>query len=147
MSHDLKALEPLVDWVVAMAQGKMIAEGPFVEVVADAAVRTNQETGTQSDDERQMVSVGRALMASPQLLMVDEPTIFLAPKVCVVIAEALRRLNAETGLTILIAEQNVNFALTLASRIHVLEPGKIRLSGTADELAAEPAVAKAYFGH
>ncbi len=109
--------------------------------------RTNQETATQSGGERQMVSVGRALMTSPRLLMVDEPTIGLAPKVCTDIADALRRLNAETGLTILITEQNVNFALTLASQIHVLETGRIRMSGTADELASDPAVAEAYFGH
>lgn len=109
--------------------------------------RSDQETATQSGGERQMVSVGRALMTSPRVLMVDEPTIGLAPKVCTDIADALRRLNAETGLTILITEQNVNFALTLASRIHVLETGRIRLSGTADELADDPAVAEAYFGH
>ena len=109
--------------------------------------RSGQETATQSGGERQMVSVGRALMTSPKLLLVDEPTIGLAPKVCNDIAESLRRLNAETGLTILITEQNVNFALTLASRIHVLETGRIATSGTAEELAADPAVAEAYFGH
>jgi len=109
--------------------------------------REAQETATQSGGERQMVSVGRALMSSPRLLLVDEPTIGLAPKVCNDIADALRMLNAETGLTILIAEQNVNFALTLASHIYVLETGHIHKSGTADELRADPAVAEAYFGH
>lgn len=109
--------------------------------------RSSQETATQSGGERQMVSVGRALMTSPSLLLVDEPTIGLSPKVCADIAESLRKLNAETGLTILITEQNVNFALTLASRIHVLETGRIAMSGTAGELAADPAVAEAYFGH
>ena len=109
--------------------------------------RSGQETATQSGGERQMVSVGRALMTSPRLLLVDEPTIGLAPKVCTDIAASLRRLNAETGLTILITEQNVNFALTLASHIHVLETGRIATSGTAEELRADPAVAEAYFGH
>lgn len=109
--------------------------------------RARQETATQSGGERQMVSVGRALMTSPKLLMVDEPTIGLAPKVCNDIAAALRKLNAETGMTILITEQNVNFALTLAEKIHVLETGHIRVSGTADELRSDPAVAEAYFGH
>ena len=109
--------------------------------------RTGQETATQSGGERQMVSVGRALMTAPRLLLVDEPTIGLAPKVCDDIAEALRRLNAETGLSILIAEQNVNFALRLASRIHVLETGRIATSGTPDELTDNPAIAEAYFGH
>jgi branched-chain amino acid transport system ATP-binding protein len=109
--------------------------------------RAKQETATQSGGERQMVSVGRALMTSPKLLLVDEPTIGLAPKVCNDIADALRKLNAETGMTILITEQNVNFALTLASQIHVLETGRIKVSGSADELRADPAVAEAYFGH
>jgi len=109
--------------------------------------REAQETATQSGGERQMVSVGRALMSSPRVLLVDEPTIGLAPKVCNDIAGALRMLNEETGLTILIAEQNVNFALTLASHIYVLETGHIHKSGTADELRADPAVAEAYFGH
>lgn len=109
--------------------------------------RARQETATQSGGERQMVSVGRALMTAPRLLLVDEPTIGLAPKVCSDIAAALRKLNAETGLTILITEQNVNFALTLARHIHVLETGRIVTSGSAEELAADPAVAEAYFGH
>jgi len=109
--------------------------------------RSQQETATQSGGERQMVSLGRALMTSPRLLIVDEPTIGLAPKVCADIAESLRRLNSETGLTILIAEQNVNFALTLARHVHVLETGRIVTSGTPEDLADDPAVAEAYFGH
>jgi len=109
--------------------------------------RAQQETATQSGGERQMVSLGRALMTSPRLLIVDEPTIGLAPKVCADIAESLRRLNSETGLTILIAEQNVNFALTLARHVHVLETGRIVTSGTPEDLADDPAVAEAYFGH
>ena len=117
------------------------------ELFPRLAERRSQETATQSGGERQMVSVGRALMTSPKLLLVDEPTIGLAPKVCTDIADALRKLNVETGLTILITEQNVNFALTLASQIHVLETGRVATSGTAEELAADPAVAEAYFGH
>ena len=109
--------------------------------------RESQETGTQSGGERQMVSLGRALMTSPRLLIVDEPTIGLAPKVCHDIAAALRRMNEELGLTILITEQNVNFAMHLARDIHVLETGEIRLSGTADELRDDPHVREAYFGN
>lgn len=108
--------------------------------------RQSQETGTQSGGERQMVSLGRALMTSPKLLLVDEPTIGLAPKVCGDIAAALRRLNEETGLTIIITEQNVNFAMDLASEIHVLETGEIRLSGTVDDLKDEEHIREAYFG-
>ena len=109
--------------------------------------RWAQETATQSGGERQMVSVGRALMSDPRILLVDEPTIGLAPKICVGIAEALRRLNGETGMTVLIAEQNVNFAMSLASEVHVLESGRIELSGDPTELRSNPELAKAYFGH
>ncbi len=108
--------------------------------------RHGQETGTQSGGERQMVSLGRALMTDPRLLIVDEPTIGLSPKVCLDIASALRRMNEEMGLTVLMTEQNVNFAMRIADRCHVLETGEIRLSGTADELRNDPQVREAYFG-
>ena len=108
--------------------------------------RQRQETSTQSGGERQMVSLGRALMSSPRLLIVDEPTIGLAPKVCHQIAAALRRMNEELGLTILLTEQNVNFAMHLAGDIHVLETGRIRLRGTAAELENNAYVRQAYFG-
>jgi branched-chain amino acid transport system ATP-binding protein len=108
--------------------------------------RKLQETRTQSGGERQMVSLGRALMASPKLLLVDEPTIGLAPKVCLDIAAALRRLNETTGLTIVICEQNVNFTMSLAQEIFVLETGEIRLSGTVEDLKDEDYIKEAYFG-
>ena len=109
--------------------------------------RRDQETATQSGGERQMVSLGRALMTDPRILLVDEPTIGLAPRICDGIANALRRLNEKTGLTVLIAEQNVNFAMSLASTVHVLEGGRIHVSGKPADLAADPELAKAYFGH
>ncbi|MEJ8570121.1 ABC transporter ATP-binding protein [Microbaculum marinum] len=108
--------------------------------------RRNQETSTQSGGERQMASLGRALMTSPMLLLVDEPTIGLAPKVCLDIAAALRKLNRETGLTIVITEQNVNFAMTLANYLHVLETGEIRTRGTVEELRSDEELNRAYFG-
>ncbi|KMW59309.1 Branched-chain amino acid transport ATP-binding protein LivF [Candidatus Rhodobacter oscarellae] len=111
------------------------------------AERAGQETSTQSGGERQMVSLGRALMGSPRLLLVDEPTIGLAPKVCDEIAVVLRRLRDEFGLTVVIAEQNANFALSLASRVYVLESGRITAEGTAESLAKDEALAAAYFGH
>jgi len=109
--------------------------------------RWAQETATQSGGERQMVSLGRALMSNPRILLVDEPTIGLAPKICDGIAKALKRLNQEMGLTVVIAEQNVNFALSLAQEIHVLETGSLRVSGTPAQLRSDPELTKAYFGN
>lgn len=108
--------------------------------------RQSQETGTQSGGERQMVSLGRALMTNPRLLLVDEPTIGLSPKVCLDIAKALKTLNREHGLTILIAEQNVNFALSLAQRVYLLETGSITRSGTPAQLQQEQSIRESYFG-
>ena len=110
------------------------------------AERKNQETATQSGGERQMVSLGRALMTSPEILLVDEPTIGLAPKVCLEIAEVLRRLSTELGLTVIVTEQNANFALSLAQRLYVLESGKVTATGTAEELSQDDTLVKSYFG-
>ena len=111
------------------------------------AERADQETSTQSGGERQMVSLGRALMTNPRLLLVDEPTIGLAPKVCLEIADVLRRLQAEFGLTVIITEQNANFALTLAEYVYVLESGHISAQGTPAALADNATLSAAYFGH
>ena len=110
------------------------------------AERAAQETSTQSGGERQMVSLGRALMTSPRVLLVDEPTIGLAPKVCVEIAEVLKRLQQEFGVTIVITEQNANFAMTLAERLYVLESGHVVSQGTRAELETDEKLAAAYFG-
>lgn len=108
--------------------------------------RADQETSTQSGGERQMVSFARALMTSPKLLLVDEPTIGLAPKVCLEIAAVLERLRMEFGLTVLITEQNANFALTLADKVHVLESGRFTKSGSPKELSNDDKLYQAYFG-
>lgn len=110
------------------------------------AEREEQETSTQSGGERQMVSLGRALMTSPRLLLVDEPTIGLAPKVCLEIAEVLRRLRGEFGLTVVMTEQNANFAMTLAEKVYVMESGHIAAAGAPSELANDERLAAAYFG-
>ena len=109
--------------------------------------RRNQETHTQSGGERQMVSLGRALMSSPRLLLVDEPTIGLAPKICNEIASVLRRLREEFNTTIVITEQNANFAMTLAERLYVLESGSVKIQGSVEELKDDPQLTEAYFGH
>ena len=108
--------------------------------------RQNQEAATQSGGEQQMLALGRALMANPKLLLVDEPTIGLAPRVCKDIATVLQNLNQQAGLTIVITEQNVNFAMSLAEEIHLLETGRVRMTGTADELRNEQYIKETYFG-
>lgn len=110
------------------------------------AQRANQEAATCSGGERQMISLGRALMSAPELLLVDEPTIGLAPKICAEIARALQRMRDEMGLTVLIAEQNANFAIRLAQRLFILESGHIRAGGRSDELAKDEGLVSAYFG-
>lgn len=108
--------------------------------------RRNQEAKTLSGGEQQMLSLGRALMSSPRMLLVDEPTIGLAPLVCKEIAQVLRKLNQEKGITIVITEQNVNFALTLSEEIYLLETGTIKMKGRPDELKQETYIQETYFG-
>ncbi len=108
--------------------------------------REGQETATCSGGERQMISLGRALMSAPVLLLVDEPTIGLAPRVCAEIAQALQRMRDEMGLTVLIAEQNANFAIHLAERLFILESGHIRARGRSEDLAQDERLVNAYFG-
>lgn len=108
--------------------------------------RQNQEAGTQSGGEQQMLSLGRALMSNPKLLMVDEPTIGLAPLVCSEISKVLKDLKQRIGLTLIITEQNVNFALTLAEEIYLLETGKVKMKGVPAELKQEKYIQETYFG-
>jgi branched-chain amino acid transport system ATP-binding protein len=107
--------------------------------------RHRQQAGTLSGGEQQMLAVGRALMAKPKLLMLDEPTTGLAPKVAQAAFEALEGLKGG-GMTLLIAEQQVPLALSVADRGYVLENGRIRLSGTSEELDRNPEVRRAYLG-
>jgi branched-chain amino acid transport system ATP-binding protein len=107
--------------------------------------RQRQQARTLSGGEQQMLAVGRALMARPRLLMLDEPTTGLAPKIAQTAFETLEGLK-KGGMTLLIAEQQVPLALSVADRGYVLENGRIRLSGTAEELEANPEVRRAYLG-
>jgi branched-chain amino acid transport system ATP-binding protein len=107
--------------------------------------RHSQQAGTLSGGEQQMLAVGRALMARPRLLMLDEPTTGLAPGLAQAAFEALEGLKKE-GTTLLIAEQQVPLALSVADRGYVLENGRIRLSGTSAELDQNPEVRRAYLG-
>ncbi|MDL2226178.1 ABC transporter ATP-binding protein [Deltaproteobacteria bacterium OttesenSCG-928-M10] len=108
--------------------------------------RFKQLAGTMSGGERKMLAIGRALMSYPELLLVDEPSFGLAPKITDNVFEALDRLNHEQGLTIVVVEQNVNKTLACAQRGYVVEFGAISVAGTSAELAANDHVKKAYLG-
>jgi len=107
--------------------------------------RRKQLAGTLSGGEQQMLAIGRALMSSPTLLMLDEPSMGLAPLLVEQIFEIIKELN-ETGVTILLVEQNAHMALSIADRGYVLETGRIVASATAAELLEDAAVKKAYLG-
>jgi branched-chain amino acid transport system ATP-binding protein len=107
--------------------------------------RRNQPAGSLSGGEQQMLAVGRALMSRPRLLMLDEPSTGLAPKLARSAYAALEDLKAR-GLTLLVAEQQVPLALSLADRGYVLEDGRIRLQGAAGDLERNPEVRRAYLG-
>ncbi len=107
--------------------------------------RLTQIAGTLSGGEQQMVAIARALLARPKLLMLDEPSLGLAPQIVQTIFQVIRTINEE-GTTILLVEQNASMALQIAHRAYVLEVGTIQMEGPAKELAASDEVRKAYLG-
>jgi len=106
--------------------------------------RTGQRGGTLSGGEQQMLAIARALMARPHLLLLDEPSLGLAPIIVRQIFEAIRALNAESGLTVFLVEQNAYHALKLAHRGYVMVNGRITLTGTGRELLEKPEIRQAY---
>jgi branched-chain amino acid transport system ATP-binding protein len=109
------------------------------------AERRSQVAGTLSGGEQQMLAVARALMSRPKLLLLDEPSLGLAPQVVERIFGVLREVNA-TGVALLLVEQNAHKALQLAHRAYVLETGNVAMTGTGQELLASPEVRRAYLG-
>ncbi len=107
--------------------------------------RYNQVAGTLSGGEQQMLAMGRALMSEPKLLMLDEPSMGLAPILVEQIFDIIKQLH-KNGTTILLVEQNAQMALSIADRAYVLETGKISVSGTGEELANSDDIRKAYLG-
>ncbi|KDE46209.1 amino acid ABC transporter ATPase [Geobacillus sp. CAMR12739] len=107
--------------------------------------RRKQLAGTLSGGEQQMLAIGRALMARPKLLLLDEPSMGLAPLLVKTIFRIIQEIN-ESGTTILLVEQNAHMALSIAHRAYVLESGRVVLSGTASELQASEQVKQAYLG-
>jgi branched-chain amino acid transport system ATP-binding protein len=107
--------------------------------------RERQKAGTMSGGEQQMLAIGRALMARPRLLMLDEPSMGIAPILVQRIYETIREINQQ-GVTILLVEQNANYALDLARRGYVLETGQVALANSSEQLRTDPEVQRAYLG-
>jgi branched-chain amino acid transport system ATP-binding protein len=108
--------------------------------------RASQAAGSLSGGEQQMLAIGRALMSKPSLLMLDEPSLGLAPVIVERIGEVLGEIQASEGLAVLLAEQNATWALSLARRAVILDLGRIRMTGAAEALLDDPAVRRAYLG-
>jgi len=118
----------------------------WFEIFPVLAERHAQMAGSLSGGEQQMLAVARALMARPRLLLLDEPSLGLAPLIIEDLFERFITLNKETGLTMLIVEQNANLALDMADYGYVIESGEIALHGSAEQLKNDPAVQEAYLG-
>lgn len=108
--------------------------------------RRSQKAGSLSGGEQQMLAIARALMSRPQLLLCDEPSLGLAPLVTQELFGVIERLNKEEGLSVLLVEQNANLALKVATRVYLLETGRVVASGSAADLAADDSIRKAYLG-
>jgi branched-chain amino acid transport system ATP-binding protein len=123
------------------AYERVIGYFPWIEA------RKNQQAGTLSGGEQQMLAIGRALMMEPQLLLLDEPSLGLAPLIVRQIFEILRAINRSDGVTILVAEQNATIALSTATHAYVLETGRVAVSGPSADLLADERVRRSYLGY
>jgi branched-chain amino acid transport system ATP-binding protein len=108
--------------------------------------RRHQQAGTLSGGEQQMLAICRALMLRPKLLLLDEPSFGLAPKIVAEIFRILRSINTDDGVSMLLVEQNAKLALELADHAYLLETGRVAMSGTSAQLMADEAVRRAYLG-
>ena len=109
--------------------------------------RRNQQAGTLSGGEQQMLAVGRALMLRPRLMLLDEPSFGLAPLIVEELFNILRTINQTEKVSMLLVEQNATLALNLADHAYLLETGNVVISGTAEEIAADEGVRKSYLGY
>jgi branched-chain amino acid transport system ATP-binding protein len=131
---------------VGSASERNQALGQVYELFPRVAERRGQIAGSLSGGEQQMVAIGRALMARPKILMLDEPSLGIAPKIVAEIASTIERINREAAISIILVEQNARLALKLASQAYVFEQGTVVREGTGAQLLADPFVQKAYLG-
>ncbi len=131
----------------AVKDNKLIASriAEVYDLLPRLAERSNQQGGTLSGGEQQMLAIGRGMIAGPKLLMLDEPSMGLAPLMVAQVMELVRSISAQ-GTSVLLIEQNARSALKVASRGYVLDSGLIAMEGTAAELSADPRVVEAYLG-
>ncbi len=108
--------------------------------------RSNQLAGTMSGGEQQMCAIARALLSNPSFLMLDEPSLGLAPNIVDMVFEVIEKINREKGITVVVVEQNANIALEYANRGYVMENGEIKMSGTSKELLESEDIQKVYLG-
>ena len=121
--------------------------GRIAEYFPWMSERGGQRAGTLSGGEQQMLALGRALMSRPRLLLLDEPSLGLAPMIVREFFRIVRMLNETEGLTVLVVEQDARIALQASSRAYVLEVGRVALSGTSDELRGDESVRRSYLGY
>ena len=144
---DLTVDENLRIGAYSRSDGEVLSDlEHFYELFPRLGERRDQMAGSMSGGEQQMLAIARALMSRPRLLLLDEPSLGLAPLVTQEVFEQLRSITALSGTAVLLVEQNANLALDFAARAYVLETGTIVASGPADELKHDQAIQKAYLG-
>ena len=129
------------------ARTRAVRRDMVLDLFPEIANRLKSPAGLLSGGEQQMLAIGRGLMSAPRLLLLDEPSLGLAPLVVQEIFSIVRRLNEEEGLSVLVVEQNANVALESSQRAYVLEVGKVAIEGSSDELRQHEGVRKSYLGY
>lgn len=119
----------------------------WYQVFPRLAERRSQKAGSLSGGEQQMLAIARALMCRPKLLLLDEPSLGLAPIITQELFDVIQLLNAQEGASVLLVEQNANLAVRIAHRVYLLETGRIVAAGTAEEISSDDSIRKAYLGY
>ncbi|MFZ1490506.1 MAG: ABC transporter ATP-binding protein [Ilumatobacteraceae bacterium] len=145
---DLTVEDNMLAGAYVRRDGEVNADmGRWYQVFPRLAERRSQKAGSLSGGEQQMLAIARALMCRPKLLLLDEPSLGLAPIITQELFDVIHRLNAEEGASVLLVEQNANLAVRIAHRVYLLETGRIVAAGTAEEISSDDSIRKAYLGY